>query len=192
MTLIIVCWWSFFGCSVHKLWLSLMHFSKRALPSCPRWQLTRALPLQARVILGIEIPANRQARGLEEPYWLRRPTFRHLRQVHNTETNSIAKFEERIDFAKVFATAEISAQASLTVTNALAAKISKVLFIPMDDLNMGQPMHLFGVDCLIAVELRNWFAKEIGADMAIFDILGGATLSGIGMLAAGKRKFRKT
>ena len=43
--------------------------------------------INAQPILGIEIPANIKARGLEEPYWLRRPTFRHLYQIHGTDTS---------------------------------------------------------------------------------------------------------
>jgi len=44
-------------------------------------------------------------------------------------------------------------------------------------------MHLYGVDSLIAVELRNWFT-EFSADIAIFEILGGATFKAVGGLAA--------
>ena len=99
--------------------------------------------------------------------------------------------EEKLDFAEISASAESSAEVRRAVIDALAAKISKILSIPIEDLNVSQPMHSFGVDSLIAVELRNWFAKEIGADVAVFDILGGGTLSGIGALAAGKSKHRK-
>lgn len=32
-----------------------------------------------------------------------------------------------------------------------------------------------GVDSLVAVEIRSWFLKEVGVDMAVLKILGGAS-----------------
>ena len=36
-------------------------------------------------------------------------------------------------------------------------------------------MESYGVDSLVAVELRNWFAKEMAADIAVF-VKGGILL----------------
>ena len=44
---------------------------------------------------------------------------------------------------------------------------------PAGDVDTGKPLYAYGVDSLLAVELRNWFGKEIGAEVAIFDIMGG-------------------
>ena len=76
------------------------------------------------------------------------------------------------------------------MTQALVIKLSKSLSIAVADLDTNKPMSSSGVDSLMAVELRNWFAKEVGADVAIFDILSGATMKGIGLSAAAKSKFR--
>ena len=35
-------------------------------------------------------------------------------------------------------------------------------------------MHTYGVDSLVAVELRNWFSRSLKLDVAIFDIVGGS------------------
>lgn len=50
----------------------------------------------------------------------------------------------------------------------------------------------YGVDSLVAVELRNWVAKELDADIAVFETLGGATIAGIGSLAASKSSFKQS
>jgi hypothetical protein len=45
------------------------------------------------------------------------------------------------------------------------------------------PIHSLGVDSLLAVELRNWFAKEIGVVIATFEIFSGMGGGGYGYVA---------
>lgn len=99
--------------------------------------------------------------------------------------------EERVNFASVFASATLLSEAAEAVTQALARKLASTLSLTLEELDMATPMHSYGVDSLVAVELRNWFAKEVHADIAIFDILGGATIATAGLLAATKSKYHK-
>jgi NADPH:quinone reductase-like Zn-dependent oxidoreductase len=99
--------------------------------------------------------------------------------------------QQRVNFASVFANAGSLSEATEAVTKALARKLSSTLSLTLEELDITTPMHSYGVDSLVAVELRNWFAKEVHADIAIFDILGGATIATAGALAAAKSKFHK-
>lgn len=74
----------------------------------------------------------------------------------------------------------------------LVRKVSKALSIPPEDIDANKPLHAYGVDSLLAVELRNWFAKELNADVAIFDIMAGSSFAGVGVFVAGKSGFRRT
>lgn len=57
------------------------------------------------------------------------------------------------------------------------------------DVDFGRPMHDFGVDSLMAIELRAWFAKEFAASVPIFEILGEGTLGALGASVAMKSKL---
>lgn len=46
-----------------------------------------------------------------------------------------------------------------------------------ENIDIDAPMIQLGVDSLVAVEIRTWFLKEIGADMPVLKILGGASVS---------------
>lgn len=35
----------------------------------------------------------------------------------------------------------------------------------------GKPLSAYGVDSLVAVEVRNWIAKEIQVELSVFDIM---------------------
>ena len=52
-------------------------------------------------------------------------------------------------------------------------------------------MHQYGVDSLVALELRNWFAKKLNADVAVFDILGESTFAGVSVMAARRNSFKQ-
>lgn len=50
-------------------------------------------------------------------------------------------------------------------------------------------MHYYGVDSLVAVEMRNWLVKDMNADVAIFDILGGASIVAVSLVVAGRSGY---
>jgi hypothetical protein len=77
------------------------------------------------------------------------------------------------------------------VSEALRKKLSRVLGIPTDSIELSNRVESYGVNSLVAVELRNWLAKEMSADVAVFEILGGATLIGVGATVAAKSSFRQ-
>lgn len=51
----------------------------------------------------------------------------------------------------------------------------------------------YGVDSLMAVELRNGIGKDYEAEVAVFDVLGGASIADIGQLEheKGERKVKR-
>ncbi|CAI6083222.1 unnamed protein product [Clonostachys chloroleuca] len=96
-----------------------------------------------------------------------------------------------VDFSSVFAQAVTLDDAAGAVNEALLRKLSTMLALPREQLDPETPLHTYGVDSLVAVELRNWFAKEVHAELAIFDILGGATTRSASTLAAVKSRLKK-
>ncbi|KAK7750376.1 hypothetical protein SLS62_007675 [Diatrype stigma] len=64
--------------------------------------------------------------------------------------------------------------------------LSKILSLAPDSVDLLQPLYTYGVDSLIAVELRNWFQKVLKVDVAVFEILGGAAATTLGRAVAEK------
>ena len=148
--------------------------------------------LKAQSVLGIETPARMRARGIDEAEWMSRPLFSHLRQIGDVAgPGSAPNPETSVDLVSIIVNAASAAEAGAAVTQALTKKLSKTLSVKQEDIDVSTPMHVYGVDSLVAVELRNWFAKEMGADVAVFSIMGGATFTAVGMLVAEKSQYRK-
>ncbi|KAJ5081201.1 hypothetical protein N7456_013439 [Penicillium angulare] len=122
--------------------------------------------------------------------WVNRPLTRHLikEPVGNQEDMQASG---GTGVASLLQGSSL-AQASEIVTELFSQKLSKALGIAMADIDANKPLHQYGVDSLVAVELRGWFAKELQADLGVFEILGGATLSSVAQVATRKSKLVKT
>lgn len=76
-----------------------------------------------------------------------------------------------------FLVSESIAEAAVIVEMALTGRLAKALFINSEDIDIAKPLHSYGVDSLIAVEVRNWVMKEIKSDISILDILSRMPIS---------------
>ena len=86
--------------------------------------------------------------------------FRYLYQMSREEEGAGAISDQAVDFAALFASGSSQAEIEVSITQALVHKLSRTLSMAPEDLDVEKPMHVYGVDSLVAVELRNWFAKR--------------------------------
>ena len=59
------------------------------------------------------------------------------------------------------------------VLEAVCAKLSRVLALPREQVHEEDSIAAHGVDSLVAVEIRNWARKELGAEVTVFEVLNG-------------------
>ncbi|KAK2603644.1 hypothetical protein QQS21_004225 [Conoideocrella luteorostrata] len=127
-------------------------------------------------------------------YVMRKPMLRSIKaaltgnaSVADSESpDQAAGSDGRVDFVRFFATKPTEDEAVSVVSEALATKLAATLSLTRDEIDLTVPIHRFGVDSLVAVEIRNWLNKEIRADMAIFDILESPSVEALGALAVQK------
>lgn len=155
----------------------------------------------AQPIMGIQLPAAMEAAGKELPDYLTAPTFRHFRypaeannntQDSSSHEGSKATSSDRVDFASVIGRAETTAHEVAThMVGWLAAKMAKVLGLDVTDIDPARPISSYGIDSLIGMDVRNWFERELGAKMAIFELLSASTsIADVCASAAAKSRFR--
>ncbi|KAG4437379.1 hypothetical protein IFR05_007143 [Cadophora sp. M221] len=75
------------------------------------------------------------------------------------------------------------------IETALVRKLAKSLGKAEVDINVEKPLHAYGVDSLIAVEVRNWVVKELKADISILDILSPMTITTLAAKICGSSKL---
>lgn len=142
-------------------------------------------------VIGLETPATLQVRGLKEPHWMQRRTFRHLHQTGLGKQDT-SSFEQSVDYAASLREASSEQDAGQVVKDCLLQKLSRSLSMPRDDIDTSKPLHAYGVDSLLAVELRNHFAKEMSADGAIFDRMGGPSIDAVSLTVTKESTFSRS
>lgn len=122
---------------------------------------------------------------------MKRPLYHHLRQTNQqTGDSSVPASSTAVDYRALIRAAQSETDAGRVIATALARKLSQALTVPEEDIDTGRPVHSFGVDSLVAVELRFWFTNQMKAEISVFNILANTSIQELGRLAASKSQFR--
>jgi acyl carrier protein len=139
-------------------------------------------PDKSQILVGVVTPGDCLAMGVDPPFNMRHPLFSGFRRAAGVTRTSEDK--DGVDFVSLFKAAENEDAKADVVVRAMTVKLGRALSMPPDDVDAAKPLFEYGVDSLVAVELRNWIGKEFLADVAVFDIMGGSTIVAIGALVA--------
>ena len=152
-----------------------------------------ALPLlspeHSQLVLGLELPAILQAKGVEEPSWMSRPIFKQLYQIDGHRVSSTQDTERAVNYEVLFRNAESLAEVGALIVDGLRTKLAKTLAMEKENISTSRPMHTYGVDSLAAVEVRTWFRRVIGAEVTVFEILGNGSITSLGHMVAPRSQF---
>lgn len=139
---------------------------------------------RCQMVVGLETPASLFARSLEPPEFLQRPLFAHFSQLPGRSGSSSDGTAGGEDPARLFRQAESATERAQVVVEALSKRLARTLSIKLEDVDTHQALHVYGVDSLIAVELRSWLGKNFAADVPVFEIVSGKTIEAVGELVA--------
>lgn len=81
--------------------------------------------------------------------------------------------------ASSLAEATSRGEAESLVTQAIAQKLSDVFMVPVEEIDPAKHPSQYGVDSLVAVELRNMLSHQAAAEVSIFSILQSPSLSAL-------------
>jgi acyl carrier protein len=77
-------------------------------------------------------------------------------------------------------------QAAQTAQQILLERMARVISISVSDIDTSKPVYAYGVDSLVAVELRNWLAMELKSELSIFDLTSNAPISDVSLKIASR------
>lgn len=108
-------------------------------------------------------------------YWSPKPLFRNL-YYNNDFNQQSGQTEGSKNLAVLLQTAPNTEERTTLLLKAFMDKIAAVLAVPADTIQPSNPLSAYGLDSIVAVEFRKWFAKSVGVDLALFDVLGAASI----------------
>lgn len=107
-------------------------------------------------------------------FWSSKPLFRKLYAGVSAAGSGSGVGVDK-DLLTLLRAAESPERMNEILTEAFINKVSHSLSIPSADIHTGLPLSSYGMDSLVAVDFRKWFSKDVGVDLALFDILGSKT-----------------
>jgi hypothetical protein len=148
------------------------------------------LPIQApdntQIITGIATPESLAARGLDEIFWMTKPIFKGLRQMDREFKTLRTQRDRGTDYRYLLEQAQSQKAAGQIIADALRNKLSVALSMPSADIEVEKPTYAYGVDSLVAVEIRYWFLKEFNAHVTVFEIIGSESIAGLCLAVASR------
>ncbi|GCB21870.1 polyketide synthase-nonribosomal peptide synthetase [Aspergillus awamori] len=94
----------------------------------------------------------------DDVYWAAHSLFKNLYQNHDFDRHSGQKPGERAGL----------------LLERFVDKLAVSLGASKESLKPADP--IYGLDSLLAVDLRNWFTKSLGVDIALFDVMGAPSI----------------
>lgn len=129
----------------------------------------------------------------ELPFWSRDPVFSHMDFVrpHLKEKTGLSANAGSIKPLPELLAGSTLQAAEKHILQAFMQKMSRSLLMPLEDMKSERPTSSFGIDSLVAVELRNWIMREVQVEVPVFEILQAASLNSLASKIASKSPLIK-
>lgn len=82
--------------------------------------------------------------------------------------------------------------AEAIIVKAVLQKLSSILMRPAEELDPSAPIHAYGLDSLVAIEVRNWITRELEANLQILEILASDSTPALAQLIMQKSSIIST
>ncbi|KAK1753759.1 putative polyketide synthase [Echria macrotheca] len=123
------------------------------------------------------------------PYYASDPRFAGLKAQCIAEAEKEGLLPKNaISPGNAFRAAKSGEEAAIIAAQGILQKLSEVLTIPVQDLDVARNITSYGLDSLTAIELRNWIAKELRANLQILELLSSGSVNDLAVLIVQKTR----
>lgn len=134
-------------------------------------------PYDPQVVVGLDVRPGSYWDATGESQLGRDMRFAALKP-HDTDGETSPTAGSSL-LANKLSTAESLDHAVQYVGEAIAEKVSDIFMIPLDDVDLAKKPAQYGIDSLVAVELRNMLFQQAAAEVSIFDIMQSVSLAAL-------------
>lgn len=126
--------------------------------------------------------------GGDLPYYAQDPRFTHLAASARADTAALnsAESSKPVSFGAAFRAAANETEARDMAVQAVQHKLSEVLSVGLQDVDAARSMTSYGLDSLTAIEVRNWIARELRANLQILELLTSGCVNDLAALIASR------
>lgn len=119
------------------------------------------------------------------------PLFAHFRRMFSQESADRDDHagEQGINARDALKSATSIEDAAQKVCECIVAKMSALLMVPKDEISALKSMSDYGIDSLVAVEMRNWLFREMDSTVSILELMANKPLSKLSTDIVSKSKL---
>lgn len=131
--------------------------------------------------------ASKDAPKRSLPFWSEDAKFAHL--VEAAKANDGDAEEDGKGAAMVLNPSLTQDEAEALVSSGLVAKIAEVLMMEQDELDVTRSLSHYPLDSLVAIEIRNFIARQYEASMQVLELLSSGSIQTLSSTVCRKSKL---
>ena len=117
------------------------------------------------------------------------PPFAHFRRRAVQLNSGNQKSDASEHIGDTLRQSQTFEEAVERICTALVDKIASRSSLPPENINTSKPITEYGIDSLVAVELRNWISREMDSTIPILDLLANQSLLQLSTKVGQKSRF---
>lgn len=141
----------------------------------------------AQVLVGLN-PADPTSGSEESAAQRPDPRLSHIWNTSSRQSSTNASTGE-VDLCAALLATTTQDSAVQTVLTAFTEKLSRLLGVAAEEINAGQPVSSYGMDSLIAVELRNWVLKQLESFVETIELMSPLLIRDLARLMAERSRL---
>jgi acyl carrier protein len=122
-------------------------------------------------------------------FWAQDAKFTILREAAEAQMGNTPREGVSIPLRQALKTASSKDAAIQMCYEALVVKLAEVLVISPEDMDPSVTVSSLGLDSLVAIEIRNWIAREADANVQVLELLSSGSLIALAELVLSKSKL---
>lgn len=129
------------------------------------------------------------------PFWTDDAKFKHLRIAMEEEAAAAADSSANgngvatISFHAALKAAKTLPEAEAVACAGLVSKISAVLMLEAEDMDVQRSLSHYPLDSLVAIEIRNFITREFEANMQVLELLSSGSIQTLARAVCAKSKI---
>ncbi|KIW12217.1 hypothetical protein PV08_09493 [Exophiala spinifera] len=142
--------------------------------------------VEAQILTGFATGGGVAAAGIRRPFYYDDPRFSVLEWTGHREGGAANSEDAQLSLKARLSSAVSVEGAYEAATQGIVEKVASMMQTSAQEVDSSRPLHSYGVDSLVAVEIRNWLTKEASADVTVFDILAAVPITSLAQTVVSK------
>jgi NADPH:quinone reductase-like Zn-dependent oxidoreductase/NADP-dependent 3-hydroxy acid dehydrogenase YdfG/aryl carrier-like protein len=129
-----------------------------------------------QIITGLATGGSAITAGIDAPWYLSDSKFAIMAKTGIRESAGDAA-EQGSSVESQLSEAKTEAEATAIVTEALVARVAKMLQTTAAEIDTDRFLHSYGIDSLVAIEVVNWALEKCKSRITVFDIMAAVPIT---------------